>query len=406
MKAVVVRRVGEVAVENVEDARIEAPTDILLRVTSSAICGTDLHIYEGRMGDVAGMVIGHEPLGVVEEVGSAVVSVRRGDRVTVPTHICCGFCYNCARGFTDACLMTNPGQTGAAYGYPHMGTYRGAQAELLRVPFADANCLRLPGEPDDDWEDDFVLLADAFTTGYHATELAQVTRGDSVAIFGAGTIGLLAAYSALHLRGAAEVYVVDNVPSRLAKAEAIGATPINFGQGDPAEQILERRGRMRESAGTTWRGEEAMTGVDCGIDAIGFQARDWTDPGRENPAIVIHALARLIRPTGRLGIVGVFLPHDAKPNDALEAQGDVAVPWPELFRKDVTIGMGRDHDKRYMAPLRDLIIAGRVKPSVVVTQRLPLTDAPDAFARFDRREDGYIKIVLDPRHAPASGSGK
>jgi glutathione-independent formaldehyde dehydrogenase len=406
MKAVVCTGTRGVAVHNVEDARIEAPTDVLLRVTSSAMCGTDLHIYEGRMGDVAGMVIGHEPLGVVEEVGPAVVSIKRGDRVTVPTHICCGFCYNCARGFTDACLMTNPGQTGAAYGYPSMGAYRGAQAELVRVPFADENCLRLPGEPGDGWEHDFVLLADAFTTGYHATELARVTRGDSVAIFGAGTIGLLAAYSALHLRGAAEVYVVDDIPSRLAKAGEIGAIPIDFGQGDPAEQILERRGRARHSAGATWRGEEAMGGVDCGIDAIGFQAHDWTyptDPSRENPAIVIHALARLVRPTGRLGIVGVFLPRDATPNDPLEARGDLAVPWPELFRKDVTIGMGRDHDKRYMARLRDLIIAGRAKPSVVVTQRLPLADAPDAFARFDRREDGYIKIVLDPRNAGVSG---
>ncbi len=396
LKAVVVRGTNTVAVETVEDARIEAPTDILLRVTSSALCGTDLHIYEGRMGDVAGMVIGHEPLGVVEAVGSAVVSVQAGDRVTVPTHICCGFCANCVRGFTDACLMVNPGQAGAAYGYPHLGTYRGAQAELLRVPFADANCLRLPGEPRDEWEHDFVLLADAFTTGYHATELAQVTPGDSVVIFGAGTIGLLAAYSAIQLRGAAEVYVVDTIASRLEKAGEIGAIPIDYGLGDPVEQILEQRERRRSSAGATWRGQGAMNGMDCGIDAIGFQAHDWTDPGRENPAIVIHALARLVRPTGRLGIAGVFLPQDAKPNDPLEARGDLAVPWPELFRKDVAIGMGRDHDKRYMARLRDLIIAGRAKPSVVVTQRLPLADAPDAFRRFDRREDGYLKVILDP----------
>src|SRR5579863_3475071 len=141
MRAVVVRNINEVAVEQVEDARIEAPTDILMRVTSSAICGTDLHIYEGRMGDATGMVIGHEPLGVVEEVGPAVVSIEKGDRVTVPTHICCGFCYNCVRGYSDACLTTHPGATGAAYGYPGMGTYRGANAQLLRVPFADANCL-------------------------------------------------------------------------------------------------------------------------------------------------------------------------------------------------------------------------------------------------------------------------
>src|SRR6185312_14553913 len=162
VRAVTVRGVDEVTVEVVEDARIEAPTDALLRVTSSAVCGTDLHIYEGRMGAVAGMIIGHEPLGVVADVGAAVVSIRVGDRVTVPTHICCGFCANCVRGYTDACLTTHPGGFGAAYGYPGMGSYRGTQAELVRVPFADANCLRLPGEPGDDWEHDFVLLADAF----------------------------------------------------------------------------------------------------------------------------------------------------------------------------------------------------------------------------------------------------
>ena len=139
-----------------------------------------------------------------------------------------------------------------------------------------------------------------------------------------------------------------------------------------------------------------MHGVDCGIDAIGFQARAFANPGREDPAAIIHALAFLINPTGRLGIAGVFLPHDARPSGTLEARGDLAIPWAELFRKDITIGMGRDHDKRYMAHLRDLISAGRITPSVVVSHRLPLADAPEAFRRFDRREDGYIKIILDP----------
>lgn len=396
MRAIVVRGVDEVTVEAVEDARIETPTDALLRVTSSAICGTDLHIYEGRMGDVAGMVIGHEPLGIVEVVGDAVVSVKVGDRVTVPTHICCGFCANCVRGYTDACMTTHPGGFGAAYGYPSMGSYRGTQAELVRVPFADANCLRLPGEPGDDWEHDFVLLADAFPTGYHATALAQVSPGSSVAIFGAGAIGLLAAYSALRLRGASTVYVVDNIPARLEKAGEIGAISIDFGQGDPVEQILERQGHARTRGGAAWRGEDAMNGVDCGIDAVGFQAHAFADPSREDPAAVIHALARLMNPTGRLGIAGVFLPHDARPNGELEAGGDLAVPWAEMFRKDITIGMGRDHDERYNAALRDLIIAGRAHPSIIVSHRLPLSGAPDAFRQFDQRADGYIKVVLDP----------
>src|SRR5690242_6024478 len=245
MKAVVWRGNRTVAIETVEDARLEAPTDVLLRLTSTAICGTDLHIYEGRMGNINGMVIGHEPVGIVEAVGSAVVSIRPEDRVVVPTHICCGFCYNCVRGYSASCLTTNPGSAGAAYGYPDMGPYRGAQTELLRVPFADANCLRMPGEPGDQWEYDFVLLADTFPTGYHATELAQVSKGDSVAIFGAGAIGLLAAYSALHLRGATELYMVDYIPERLEKAGEMGAIPIDFRQVDPVEQILEQRRRFR-----------------------------------------------------------------------------------------------------------------------------------------------------------------
>jgi glutathione-independent formaldehyde dehydrogenase len=257
MKAVVWRGDRTLEIETVEDARLEAPTDVLMRLTSTAICGTDLHIYEGRMGEVTGMVIGHEPLGVVEAVGLAVVSIRKGDRVVVPTHICCGFCYNCVRGYSASCLTTNPGSAGAAYGYPGMGPYRGTQTELVRIPFADANCLRLPGEPGDAWEHDFVLLADAFPTGYHATELAQVSTGDSVAIFGAGAIGLLTAYCALHLRGATEVYVVDYIPERLAKAGELGAIPIDFRAGDPVEQILEQRGRTRTHAGATWRGKRA-----------------------------------------------------------------------------------------------------------------------------------------------------
>lgn len=269
-------------------------------------------------------------------------------------------------------------------------------AELVRVPFADMNCLRLPGEPGDDLEHDFVLLADAFPTGYHATELARVSPGDSIVVFGAGAIGLLAAYCAIHLRGASEVYVVDDIPARLEKAGEIGAIPIDFSHGDPVEQIREQRSRRRQGAGSTYRGEEVMSGVDCGIDAIGFQARDWNHPDRENPDIVIHALAQLINPTGRLGIVGVFLPHDARPNSELEAKGDPAVPWPTLFRKDITIGMGRDHDERYNTFLRHLIIAGRAKPSTIVSHRLPLVDASDSFRRFDRREDGYVKVVLDP----------
>ncbi len=398
MRAIVLNGNREVLVKTVDAPQMEAQTDVLLRLTSTAICGTDLHIYEGRMGNFSGQVIGHEPLGIVEEVGSAVVNVKPGDRVTVPTHICCGFCMNCVRGFTDACLTVNPGTAGGAYGYPGMGGYMGAQAEYARIPFADANCLKLPGEAGDEWENDFVLLADAFPTGWHATELAGVSAGDSVVIFGAGAIGLLAAYSALRFRGASVVYMVDNVPERLQKAGEIGAVPIDFTKGDPVEQIKERQSKKRKGAKSIFRGEEAMNGVDCGIDAIGFQAHDWTKKNIiENPNIVISALGKIINPTGRLGIVGVFVVNDPAPVSELAGKGEVVVPWADLFKKDIAINMGRDHDLRYNRHLRDLIIAGKAKPGVIVSHRIGFDAAPVAFRKFDERKEGYIKVVLDPQ---------
>ena len=270
MKAVILEETRQIAVREVSDAEMRESTDVLLRITSSAICGTDLHFYEGRIRGIEGGIIGHEPLGVVAEVGSAVKNVKKGDRVVVPTHICCGFCAMCSDGYTSACLTTNPGAAGAAYGYPNKGGYAGAQTELLRVPFADTNCLKLPGEPGDAWEDDFVLLADAFPTAYHAVATIAIAPGDTVAIFGAGAIGLLAAYSA-RLRGAARIYVVDAISARLQKAEEHGAIPIDLLHADPVEQIKEWQAQWH--SGAAFRQEKPLGGVTCAIDAIGFQAR-------------------------------------------------------------------------------------------------------------------------------------
>jgi glutathione-independent formaldehyde dehydrogenase len=271
MKAVVLNKPRQISIEAIGEPTLQAQTDVLLRLTSTAICGTDLHIYEGRLGGGERLVIGHEPLGIVERVGDAVVNVRAGDRVTVPTHICCGFCPNCAHGFSAECLTTNPGKAGAAYGYPGMGGYTGAQTELLRVPFGNANCLRLPGEPGDRWEHDFVLLADALPTAFHATELARIVTGDIVVIYGAGAVGLLAAMCAF-MRGAVQVFVVDAIPERLDKAGELGAVPIDMRDGDPVERIREQI--SRERSGIAWRGAEANLGATACIDAIGFQARD------------------------------------------------------------------------------------------------------------------------------------
>jgi glutathione-independent formaldehyde dehydrogenase len=338
MQAVVYADTRRVEVCRVPDAQIEDPGDVVIRVTSSAICGTDLHMYDGRTGAERGLVLGHEPLGTIEEVGDAVTLLERGERVAVPTHLFCGLCFNCIRGYTAACLRVRPGSFGAAYGYAGMGPYRGAQAELLRVPYADANCVSLPGEPGDESEDDFVLLADAFVTGWHATELAEVTPASSVAIFGAGAVGLLAAYSAL-LHGAGEVYVVDRVPERLDKAGELGATPVDFTHGDPVEQIRELHQR-RLAHVPPW-GEGIMDGVMCAIGAVGFQATDRADPARERLTQVVEDLVRLVNPTGRVGIAGVYAERDPAPAPEGSPDGSLRVYWASLFNKGVSLRFGR-----------------------------------------------------------------
>jgi glutathione-independent formaldehyde dehydrogenase len=331
MKAVLLEETRKIVVRDVRDAEMRETSDVLLRLTSTAICGTDLHFYEGRMRGIEGGVIGHEPLGVVEEVGSTVINVKKGDRLTVPTHICCGFCAMCVEGHSSACLTTNPGAAGAAYGYPNKGGYAGAQAELLRVPFADANCLKLPGEPGDDREDDFVLLADCFTTGYHGAAIIDIGPGDTVAIFGAGAVGLMAAYSA-RLRGVARIYVVDAIPERLEKAGDLGAIPINFLHGDPVEQIKEQQAKWR--SGPAFRQEKPLGGVTCAIDVIGFQARSKSDYNREDPLWVTEAIAKLINPAGRVAIIGVWPMQDPNGIEPSLREGKLTVPWSKTFQQE------------------------------------------------------------------------
>lgn len=401
MRAVVWKGPGKVSVDQVADPKIESATDVLVRISTAGICGSDLHMYEGRTAARPGVVMGHENMGVVEEVGSAVQQLREGDRVVLPFNIACGTCFNCSRGFTSACLVTNDEAAGAAYGYVGMGPYMGGQAELLRVPYAEANCIKLPGTPGDELEDDFLLLSDIFPTGYHAAQMANVQPGSTVAVFGAGPVGLLAAYSAM-LRGAAEVYVVDAVPERLKKAEKIGAVAIDFRKGPPAEQIRNLRLQNPLVRGAMRRGEEKMAGVMCGIDAVGYQAKDFDDPSQEQAASVTAQLAEIINPTGSLGIIGVFLPEDPGAKGKAAQHGEYTLPWGELWSKGIQLGMGQTPVKHYSLALRDLIIAGRAKPSFIVSRHIPLGEAPDAYRKFDRREPGYTKVLIRPGQQPAA----
>jgi len=393
MKAVTFEGPRQMVVEDKPNPKLSAPTDALLRVTTAAICGSDLHMYEGRTALKKGSVVGHEIMGVIEQVGEAVRSIKPGDRVVLPFNIACGYCYNCVRQNTHACLTMNE-QPHAAYGYAGMGPYSGGQAEHVLVPYADFNCLKLPGKPGDEFEDDFILLADVFPTGYHAAELAHVSPGKSVAIFGAGPVGLMAALSA-KIKGAAEIYIVDNVPARLEKARQIGAIPINFKDGDPVDQIKKmRHNDSLQQQALRPREADKLDGVDCAIDAVGYQARDEKDASRENPTQVIEYCCRVVNPAGAIGLIGVYMsPDPGAPNEQAK-QGIYPLPIGDLFDSAVTIGMGQAPVKRYNEYLRDLIIQRRVKPSQIVSHHIPITEAPEAYQKFDRREDGYTKVVI------------
>ena len=322
-------------------------------------------------------------MGVIEEIGSAVKNLSVGDRVVMPFNVACGFCNNCQRGFTGFCTTVNPGFAGGAYGYVSMGPWPGGQAEYLKVPFADFNCLTLPKGKD--FESDFALLADIFPTGYHGAELADVKPGESVAVFGAGPVGLMAAYSSL-IRGAAEVYVIDHVKERLEKAESIGGIPIDFDDGNPVNQIQDMRNDI---------------GVDKGIDAVGYQAAAEGSSAaggeqEEIPNIVLNQMIDVVKPTGAMGIPGLYVPSDPGGVNESAKSGSLLLSFGKLFEKGLRLGTGQCNVKKYNAYLRDLIISERAAPSFVVSHVVSLEQAPEAYTKFDQRVDGYTKVILQP----------
>jgi len=377
MRALVYNGPHDVSVQEVPDATVEQPTDAVIRITATNICGSDLHMYEGRTDLETGMVIGHENLGEVIEVGAGVTKLSVGDRVVLPFNIGCGFCENCEQGRTGFCLTVNPGVAGGAYGFAGMGGYSGGQAEYLRVPFADFNALQLP-EDSVEKENDYVMLADIFPTGWHGTRLAKVAPGDSVTVYGGGPVGLMAGYSAV-LQGASEVYVIDHLAERLALAEEFGAIGINSSTGDPIEQIKDAtKGR----------------GTDRGVEAIGYQAHD--SQGVEQPNMTMNGLVEVVKATGTIGVVGLFLPEDPGASDELAKKGQLAFDYGKFWFKGQTVGNGQANVKNYNRALARLIHQGKAQPSKLVSHNLGLDEAPEAYRHFDARDQGWTKVVLNP----------
>jgi glutathione-independent formaldehyde dehydrogenase len=382
MKALVYHGPRKVSVDKVPDAKLEKLTDVVIELTTTNICGSDLHMYEGRTDVEKGKILGQENLGVVVEVGKAVDTIKKGDKVVLPFNVGCGFCANCERGLSGYCLTcadasVMPGMAGAAYGFAGMGPYSGGQAELLRVPYADYNCLKLP-EDADEKEKDYVMLADIFPTGWHATRLAALKPGESIVIFGAGPVGLMATLSA-RVQGASQIFVVDGEADRLALARKLGAATIDDKDDDVGDQIREL---------TDGRG------ADCGAECVGYQCQN--SAGKEVPNLTMNALVDSVKSTGQIGVIGVFVPQDPGAEDNLAKKGQIAFDFGKFWFKGQKIGTGQCNVKAYNRQLRNLIHHDRAKPSMIISHELPLDEAPTAYKHFDQRDKGWTKVVLHP----------
>lgn len=402
MKAVVFHDIGDIRLDEVAEPIIREPHDAVVRITASAICGTDLHMVRGTVGEMmSGTILGHEGVGIVEEVGRGVRNFRPGDRVVIPSTIGCGYCSYCRAGYFAQCDNANPNGPRAGtcfFGGPkESGPIDGLQAEYARVPHANANLVKLPEGVSDD---DAILLSDIFPTGYFGAELAEVKPGDTVAVFGCGPVGQFAILSA-YLLGAGRVLAVDTVPYRLDMAREVGAEVIDFNEEDPVEAILEATGGI---------------GVDRAIEAVGVDAMK----PREGPAAAksqrkseqfddeLRHVAPRTHPNGNNWHPG-NAPSQALcwSVESLAKAGTLSViglypPSVEFFpfgvaaNKNLTINAGNCNHRRYIPLLLDMIETGAVHLARFVTNLEPLDTAIDAYKAFDQRQTGWVKVELIP----------
>ncbi|WP_156689864.1 alcohol dehydrogenase catalytic domain-containing protein [Mycobacterium sp. Marseille-P9652] len=401
MKAVVYQGPAEISLESVADPLIEQPGDAIVRITRSAICGTDLHAIRGTLpGMIPGTVLGHEAVGEVADVGPECRAFNRGDRVVVASLMGCGACRYCREGIYAQCDRANPNGPLAGtcfFGGPEAtGPINGLQAEFARIPFASTNLTRIPDEVSDD---EAILVSDVFPTGWFGACLAGVQPGRTVAVFGAGPVGQFAALSA-KLQGAGRVMIVDGIESRLALARNHNVETIDFNAEDPVATIRE----LTNGAG-----------VDCVVDAVGIDAQaprrgpvaattaqqaeefsaeqhaaaphahlrgDVWRPG-DAPSQASRWAAEAVAKAGTIGIVGVYAP------------GFSSWPIGTAMMRNLTVRMGNANHPRFIPQLLELVRGGTVRPTDYITQGKELTDAIEAYETFDQRREGWLKTVLD-----------
>jgi threonine dehydrogenase-like Zn-dependent dehydrogenase len=402
MKAVVFHDVGDIRLDDVEEPKIQDPNDAIVRITSSAICGTDLHMVRGTMaGMVPGTILGHEAVGIVEEVGPNVRNLNIGDRVVIPSTIACGYCVYCREGFYAQCDNANPNgpQAGTAFfgGPQPTGPIDGLQAEYARIPYANVGSVKLPEHVTDEQA---LLISDIWPTGHFGADLAEVSDGDTVAVFGCGPVGQFSIASAW-LMNAGRVLAVDNNESRLEMARAQGAEVINFDEEDPVEVIYELTGNI---------------GVDRVIEAVGIDAEppssgpaaeqsaqpeeqaqeelnrvapdtnpqgDLWVPGQA-PSQSMNWSAQAVKKAGVIGVIGVFPPQA------------MIAPIGVVQQRNLTVRGGNCNHRKYIPMLVGLTATEALDPTEVLTNVEPLTDAIEAYEAFDRREPGWIKVELNP----------
>lgn len=402
MKAVVFHGVGDIRLDEVPEPRIEQPTDAIVRLTAAAICGTDLHMVRGTLpGMQPGTILGHEGVGIVEAIGPMVRNLEIGDRVVILSTIACGVCSYCRAGYHSQCDAANPNGRHAGtsfFGGPRdSGPFQGLQAERARIPFAHVGLVKLPPQISDDQA---ILLSDIFPTGYFGAELAEISEGDTVAVFGCGPVGQFAIASA-RLLGASRIFAIDCIADRLAMARRQGAEVIDFEREDPVHTLLELTGRI---------------GADRAIDAVGIdavhphhgpaarQAREHAEqfeaevrsiaaeahpqggqwvPG-DAPSQVLQWAVESLAKAGTLSIIGVY------------SERATTFPIGTAMNKNLTIRMGNCNHRRYLPHLIDLVRSGVIDPAAILSQVEPIEDAIAAYRAFDQRQAGWLKVKLEP----------